>query len=104
MAAPTMPVVIDTAIHSQRVAVLDVANGQLRQVSPQNLHIYDYDWSPDDKTLDTTAAQGHGDNNWWIAKIYKINVTNGKAKSFLKSSLKVAVHRRSCDGQPIAFI
>src|SRR5882762_11344969 len=51
MAAPTTTGVIDTAIHNQRIAVLDVASGQLRQVSPENLHIYDYDWSPDDKTF-----------------------------------------------------
>src|SRR5947207_13341990 len=50
MAPPATTGVIDTAIRNQPIAVLDVANGQLRQVSPQNLHIYDYDWSPDDKT------------------------------------------------------
>src|SRR5204863_6900992 len=43
MAAPTTTGVIDTAIHNQRIAVLDVANGQLRQVAPQNRHIYVYD-------------------------------------------------------------
>src|SRR5215211_2454119 len=39
MAAPATTGVIDTAIHNQRVAVLDVADGQLRQVSPPDLHI-----------------------------------------------------------------
>src|SRR5205807_236299 len=64
MAAPTTTGVIDTAIHNQRIAVLDVASGQLRQISPPDLHIYDYDWSPDDKTFVATAAPGPGDNNW----------------------------------------
>ena len=103
-AAPTTTGVIDTAIHNQRIAVLDVANGQLRQVSPENLHIYDYDWSPDDKTFVTTAAPGPGDNNWWIAQIYTINVTNGNATSIHKPSLQVAVPRWSPDGKSIAFI
>ena len=58
MAAPATTGVIDTAIHNQRVAVLDIANGRLRQVSPADLHIYDYDWSPDDKTFVATAAAG----------------------------------------------
>src|SRR5947207_4832341 len=62
MAAPVTTGVIDTAIHNQRIAVLDIAMGQLRQVSPVNPHIYDYDWSPDDKTFVTTAAPGPGDN------------------------------------------
>jgi len=104
MAAPTTTGVIDTAIHNQRIAVLDVATGKLRQVSPQNLHIYDFDWSPDDKAFVTTAAPGPGDNNWWIAQIYTIDVTNGNATSIYKPSLQVAVPRWSPDGKSIAFI
>src|SRR5439155_21718494 len=49
LAAPSTTGVIDKAIHNQRIAVVDVATGQLRQVSPADLHIYDFDWSPDDK-------------------------------------------------------
>ena len=104
MAAPTTTGVIDTAIHNQRIAVLDVASGQLRQVSRENLHIYDYDWSPDDKTFVSTAAPGPGDNNWWIAQVYTIDVANGNATSIYKPSLQVAVPRWSPDGKSIAFI
>ena len=104
MAAPTTTGVIDTAIHNQRIAVLDVASGQLRQVSPENLHIYDYDWSPDDKMFVATAAPGPGDNNWWIAQVYTIDVANGTATSIYKPSLQVAVPRWSPDGKSIAFI
>src|SRR2546430_3028000 len=90
MAAPATTGVIDTAIHNQRITVLDVASGQLRQVSPTNLHIYDYDWSPDSKTFVTTGAPGPGDNNWWIAQIYKIDVAKGNAQLIYKPSLQVA--------------
>jgi len=104
MAAPTATGVIDTAIHNQRIAVLDIAMGQLRQVSPVNLHIYDYDWSPDDKTFVATAASGPGDNNWWIAQIYTIDIAKGNATSIYKPSLQLAVPRWSPDGKSIAFI
>jgi dipeptidyl aminopeptidase/acylaminoacyl peptidase len=104
MAAPTTTGVVDTAIHNQRIAVLDAATGQLRQVSPTNLHIYDYDWSPDDKTFVATAAPGPGDNNWWIAQIYIIDIAKGNATSIYKPSLQVAVPRWSPDGKSIAFI
>ena len=104
MAAPVTTGVIDTAIHNQRIAVLDVASRELRQVSPPNLHIYDYDWSPDDKTFVTTAAPGPGDNNWWIAQIYKIDIVKGNATSIYKPSLQVAVPRWSPDGKSVAFI
>jgi dipeptidyl aminopeptidase/acylaminoacyl peptidase len=104
MAAPATTGVIDTAIHNQRIAILDLTTGKLRQVSPPNLHIYDYDWSPDDKKFVATAAPGPGDNNWWIAQIYTIDITKGEATSIYKPSLQVAVPRWSPDGKSIAFI
>jgi dipeptidyl aminopeptidase/acylaminoacyl peptidase len=104
MAAPATTGVIDTAIHNQRIAVLDIATGQLHQVSPANLHIYDYDWSPDEKMFVATAAPGPGDNNWWIAQIYTIDIARSNATSIYKPSLQVAVPRWSPDGKSIAFI
>jgi dipeptidyl aminopeptidase/acylaminoacyl peptidase len=104
MAAPATTGVIDTAIHNQRIAVLDITGGKLRQVSPPNLHIYDFDWSPDDQAFVAMAAPGPGDNNWWIAQIYTIDTVKGTATSIYKPSLQVAVPRWSPDGKSIAFI
>ena len=104
MAAPATTGVIDTAIHNQRIAVLDIAIGQVRQVSPSDLHIYDYDWSPNDKTFLATAAPGPGDNNWWIAQIYTVDITKGNATAIYKPALQVALPRWSPDGKSIAFI
>jgi len=73
-------------------------------VSPKNLHIYDFDWSPDDKAFVATAAPGPGDNNWWIAQIYTIDIAKGNARSIYKPSLQVAVPRWSPGGKSIAFI
>lgn len=104
MAAPPTTGIIDTAIHNQRIAVVDLGTGQLRQVSPPDLHVYDYDWSPDDNTFVATAAPGPGDNNWWIAQIYTIGAGKGDAVSIYKPSLQVAAPRWSPDGKTIAFI
>ena len=104
VAAPITTGVIDTAIHNQRIAILDVATNQVRQASPPDLHVYDYDWSPDDKTFVATAAPGPGDNNWWVAQIYRIDIAKANATSIYKPSLQVAVPRWSPDGKSIAFI
>src|SRR5262249_20493334 len=101
--APTTGI-IDQAIHNQRIAILDVATGQLPQVSSPDLHVYDFDWSPDDKMFVAAAAPGPGDNNWWIAQVYKIDIDGGKVTSIYKPSLQVAVPRWSPDGKSIAFI
>jgi len=104
MAATAATGVIDRAIHNKRITVLDIASGKLHQVSPENLHIYDFDWSPDDQAFVATAAPGPGDNNWWIAQIYRIDIGNGTATSIYKPSLQVAVPRWTPDGKSIAFI
>jgi dipeptidyl aminopeptidase/acylaminoacyl peptidase len=104
MAAPRTTGVIDTAIHNQRIAVVEVASGKLRQVTPAEIHVYDYDWSPDDEMFVATAAPGPGDNNWWIAQIYAVDIATGEAKSIYKPPLQVAVPRWSPDGKSIAFI
>ncbi|HWY52595.1 MAG TPA: hypothetical protein VNW72_14055, partial [Chthoniobacterales bacterium] len=104
MAAPPATGVIDKAIHNQRIAIVDITTGQVKQTSPPDLHIYDFDWSPDGKTFVATAAPGPGDNNWWIAQIYKIDIASGKATSIYKPSYQLAVPRWSPDGKQVAFI
>src|SRR6266853_849244 len=104
MAAPATTGVVDTAIHNQRIAVLDIANGQVRHVSPPDLHIYDYDWSPDDKMFVATAAPSPGDNNWWVAQIYTIDTAKGNPTAIYKPWFQIAVPRWSPDGKSITFI
>src|SRR5438445_1477549 len=39
---------IKDAFFEQRLALIDIATGKLRQVSPADTYIYEYDWAPDD--------------------------------------------------------
>jgi dipeptidyl aminopeptidase/acylaminoacyl peptidase len=96
--------VISQKIYNQRLAIVDLASGQIRQVSPADLYIYEYDWSPDGKTFLATAAPGPGDNNWYIAQIYTIGIESGKATSILKTPMQIANPVWSPDGTRVAFI
>lgn len=62
----------------QRIAI--VGNGGLHWASPPGLFVYAYDWLPDGHGLVGTAAPGSGDNNWWVAKLYRFDATSGAAR------------------------
>ena len=96
----------------QRVAVMEAASGELRQVSPAALHVYEYDWAPDSRQLAFVAAPAPGENNWWVAQLYTQTLTDGQAHAILDPEhtpgslhgLQIAVPRWSPDGSKIAFI
>jgi dipeptidyl aminopeptidase/acylaminoacyl peptidase len=95
----------------QRVAEVDAASGQLTQITPENLYVYEFDWSADSSKIAYVAAPAPGENNWWVAKLYTQPV-NGHPTAILDTTtvpgplhgLQIAVPRWSPDGSRIAFI
>src|SRR5262249_19563755 len=96
--------VIKEAVTEQRLALIDAGGGKLRQISPLDVYVYEYDWSPDGKRFVTTAAHGNGDNNWYIAQLYTLDAAGGEMKSIYKPPLQIAVPASSPDGKSVAFI
>jgi dipeptidyl aminopeptidase/acylaminoacyl peptidase len=95
---------IKDAFFEQRLAIIDPATGKLRQVTPADTYIYDYDWVPDSKTILLTAAKGNGDNNWWIAELYSLDTAAAQMKPIYKPKLQIARPVVSADGKYVAFI
>jgi dipeptidyl aminopeptidase/acylaminoacyl peptidase len=95
---------IEEKIYEQRLATVSVADGATKQISPPDMYVYEYDWSPDGKTFATTAAHGSGDNNWWIAQLYTLPASGGEMKSILKPPLQINMPRWSPDGRSVAYI
>jgi dipeptidyl aminopeptidase/acylaminoacyl peptidase len=95
--------VVGRGIYEQRLNVVSVADGALRAVSPADLYIYEYDWLPDASGFVATAAQGDGDNNWWVAQLYQFNLS-GQMRAVYKPRRQVANPRVSPDGKQVAFI
>ena len=96
--------VIGGKIYEQRLTTVDVSTGRVRQLSPPDMYVYEYDWSPDGKKFAVTAAHGAGDPHWWVAEIYALQTDSGEMKSLYKPAQQVAVPRWSPDGNSIAFI
>ena len=79
--------------------------------SPANLHVYEFNWAPNSKSLAYIAADPPGENNWWVAKLYTQKI-DGKPKAILDPpqiagalhGMQIAVPRWSPDGNSIAFI
>jgi Tol biopolymer transport system component len=81
---------IKDSFYEQRLALVDVATGKLSQVTPADMYIYEYDWAPDSQHLVATAARGNGDNNWYIAQLFTIDVATGGMKAIYKPALQIA--------------
>jgi len=98
--------VIGSAIHNQQLTQVAAAGGPFRTVSPSELNIYEYDWSPDADRYVAIAAPGPADNNWWTAKMYLGSVKDGTMKAVYTppADRQVAIPRWSPDRKQIAFV
>ncbi len=96
--------IVETETPEQRIAVVDAASGRVRAVSPANLYVYDYDWSPDGRSFCAEAAEGSGTNNYWIAQLYTVRADSGQTRPVWKPPLQIANPRFSPDGKAIAVI
>ena len=108
-AGPQMPMTVETGVvesqvYEQRLAIVDFASGSMRQISPADIYVYEFDWSPDSKSFALIAAHGAGDSNWYVAQLYTLQVGSAQLKSVYRPHLQIAAPRWSPDGQRIAFI
>ena len=109
VAGPLQPMtplagVVGEKIFEQRIAVVDPGTTKVTKVTPPDVYIYEYDWTPDSKGWVAIAAYGSGDNNWWIARLYVVNEDNGHLREIYKPKWQIAEPHVSPDGKSVAFI
>jgi dipeptidyl aminopeptidase/acylaminoacyl peptidase len=103
-AAPRDTGVIGDQVDRQHLGVIDLATGRLKVVTPADLYVYEYDWSPDARRLVISAANGSGNNNWWTARLLAVPADSGSPTEIARPTTQIAVPRWSSDGSEIAYI
>jgi len=96
--------VIASTVTEKRLAIVNAGTGAARTISPADMYVYEFDWSPDSKNLAYLAAPGDGDDNWYNAELYAIDAESGAVRQIFKPAMQVANVRWSPDGKTIAFI
>lgn len=109
IAGPLQPMtplagVVDEKIYEQRITLVDLNSGALKAVTPADMYVYEYDWTPDGSGWAATAAHGSGDNNWWIARLYLADAASGQMRELYAPKLQICEPHVSPDGKEVAFI
>ncbi len=94
---------IGTTDDSRRIAIVPATGGAYRLVSPEGTFVYEFGWTPDGKGFVGTAAEGNGDNQWWVASLRAFPI-DGAMRVIAAPKLQMNDPRVSPDGKSIAFI
>ena len=89
---------------AQRIALVPSRGGALRLVSPPDVYVYEYDWTPDGRGFVATSARGNGDNNWWVATLGHIDVNSGALRIVAAPKMQISLPHVSPDGRSVAFV
>jgi dipeptidyl aminopeptidase/acylaminoacyl peptidase len=88
----------------QRLTIINPQTAAIQTVSPRDLYVFEYDWSPDSQKFAYTAALPPGDDNWYIAQLYTQSAAGSEAHRIYRPKLQIALPRWSPNGKSIAFI
>jgi dipeptidyl aminopeptidase/acylaminoacyl peptidase len=95
---------IGSSNDEQRIAVVPLAGGKLRAVTPADRYVYEFDWIPDGSGFVMSSAAGNGDDNWWVATLDRADLASGKLTPIAAPSMQINFPRVSPDGRTVAFI
>jgi dipeptidyl aminopeptidase/acylaminoacyl peptidase len=103
---PMIPLagVVDDKIYEQRLTTIDLTTNKMVQVTPADVYVYEYDWTPDGKAWVATGAHGSGDANWWVARLYVIDAQAGAMHEVYRPKWQMEDPHVSPDGKSVALL
>jgi dipeptidyl aminopeptidase/acylaminoacyl peptidase len=102
-ATPRDTGLIDNFLDRQHLALVDAQTGALHVISPHDLYVFETQWAPNGHELVATAADGSGNNNWYVARIVAISL-DGHVREVARPPLQMAEPQWSPDGAQIAYV
>jgi len=99
------PVVVDADPHPTRVWAIHLQTREIRAVTPDNLHIFEYVLSPDsDRLAIVAAAHPNPSESWYHAQLHVTDRTSGETRQIGTMAHQIGGPSWSPDGTQIALI
>ncbi len=89
-----------------RVWIADVATGALKQVTTGNVHVWEFDWSRDEREFALVVSASPSEYDWYRARLARVSVNGGEPKTLYapQGNKQIALPRWSPSGESVAFI
>ncbi|MEO8396053.1 MAG: prolyl oligopeptidase family serine peptidase, partial [Chloroflexota bacterium] len=101
----TDPVVVDAVPAFNRVWILNIDSGDLKAATPENVHVFEYDWSSDGKTLAVlTSPHPNPMEGWYSAQLHTVDLATGAFQQTCAMPNQLGRLSFSPDGASIGFV
>jgi dipeptidyl aminopeptidase/acylaminoacyl peptidase len=99
------PIVVDADPLFNRVWLVNVETRDLKPITPETCHIFEYAWSPDGKKL-VVLASPHPNpaEGWYSAQLHTVDLTTGDMCQLCSISNQIGRLTWSPNGASIAFV
>jgi dipeptidyl aminopeptidase/acylaminoacyl peptidase len=99
------PIVFDENPPFNRVWLVNAETCELKPVTPEDCHIFEYAWSPDGKKL-VVLASTHPNpaEGWYSAQPHIVDLSTGEMRQLFHVSHQMGRLSWSPDGESIAFV
>lgn len=99
------PIVHDAEPRFNRIWVLNRDTNNLRAITPETCHVFEYAWSPDSSSLTIiTSPHPNPYEGWYSAQLHTVQIASGEVRQVCTTKHQIGRPTWSVDGSAIAFV